>query len=150
MPTVTGRAHVTWLDIRRDTSEDRRECRLLVPAHGCRLLLAARLVGSTDNPGLYLLADVFVYQEVPSSNRGLSLFVRVGFADGDVQQIAAYAGGGAVYTGPFPGRPADQIGLGVAAAHNGQPFKRVTEAAGERPAEGAVAVEATYRAELIP
>jgi porin len=99
-------------------------------------------------PGAYVLADWDAYSEDPLSLQGLSVFARLGFADDDVQQFAGYAGGGLVYTGPIPGRDEDRAGIGVAAARNGEPFRRNAGTTGQRPARWEVAIEATYRAQL--
>jgi hypothetical protein len=63
--------------------------------------------------------------------------------------IELYTGAGLVYMGP-PGRPADQTGIGVAAAHNGSPFEHTAPASGLAPADAEIALEWTYRAVLTP
>ena len=97
------------------------------------------------HPGAYVLAD---YDATAAG--GPALFARAGIADGDVQQFAAYAGAGVVYTGLVPRRDADQLGFGVAAAFNGSPYKRAIRADGGSPADAEIALEWTYRAVLTP
>ena len=100
------------------------------------------------HPGVYVFGDWDAYSEDARSLQGLSVFARAGFADGDVQQFDAFAGGGLVYTGPIPGRDDDRIGIGVAAAHNGDPFRQSVRISGERPADWEVALETSYRAQV--
>jgi porin len=102
------------------------------------------------HPGVYLLADYDVTGQGPFIARGLSLFADIGLADGDVEQFAGYAGGGFVYTGLIPARPADRMGFGVAAARNSDAFKRAKSAAGFDVADFEIALEWTYHASLAP
>jgi len=55
-----------------------------------------------------------------------------------------------VYTGPFPGRPADQLGLSFSMAANGGKFLAAARAAGEPADQSETALEITYRAPLAP
>lgn len=104
----------------------------------------------SGNHGMYLLGERVVYREPRAPQRGLTAFVRLGFADSEVNAVGGYAGGGAVYTGPFPARPQDRLGLGVAAAMAGHDFEQASEAAGV-PVDGAeVAIELTYQMPLTP
>jgi porin len=100
------------------------------------------------HPGVYVLGDWDAISEDPRSLQGLSVFARLGLADADVQQFDAYCGGGLVYTGLVRNRDEDRVGLGVAAAHNGKPYRRGAAAAGERTEPWEVTIEATYRAQL--
>ncbi len=102
------------------------------------------------DPGYYVLADVDLYREGNSATQGISLFMRAGIADGDVQQFAGFAGGGLVYTGLIRERDDDQTGVGVVAAINGGGFKRAGAAAGTPASEAEVALELTYRVVLTP
>ena len=97
------------------------------------------------HPGVYVLADYDA-----TADGGPGLFARAGIADGDVQQFAAYAGAGVVYTGLVPRRDADELGFGVAAAFNGSPYERAIRADGGSPADAEIALEWTYRAVLTP
>lgn len=102
------------------------------------------------NYGMYLLGERVVYRESAAPERGLAAFVRVGWADSEVDATGFYVGGGAVYTGPLRWRPEDQLGLGIAAAIPGDEFERASEDAGT-PVDGAeVAIELTYRMQLTP
>lgn len=73
--------------------------------------------------GVYGLAEQFVYHEKEDREQGLTLFARVGWADPRVHRISQYVGGGMVYQGLIPGRGADLVGVGVAAAINGRNYK---------------------------
>ncbi len=105
---------------------------------------------SRGNYGVYLLAEGAVYREPQSPGRGLSAFARLGFADAERNEVAYYAGVGAVYTGLFRERPEDRLGLGVAAAFAGHEFERASEADGSAVKGAEVAIELSYRMQLTP
>jgi len=102
------------------------------------------------NYGAYLLAERAVYREPQSPGRGLSAFARLGLANAEQNEVAYYAGVGAVYTGLFRERPEDQLGLGVAAAFAGHDFERAREAEGASVKHAEVALELSYRMQLTP
>ncbi len=77
-------------------------------------------------------------------------FLRMGVADPDVNPYARHFQAGVVYTGPFPGRPADQLGLSFSMAANGGKFLAAARAAGEPADQSETALEITYRAPLAP
>lgn len=101
-----------------------------------------------SHPGAYVLADFDASDWDLLGDRGLGLFVRLGFADGGVQQFGGYAGGGVSVRGPFRWRGNDLAGFGVAAAIAGSGFRDASTAAGMPPAGAEVALEWTYRARL--
>jgi len=70
--------------------------------------------------GAYALGDAIVYKE--DSGRQLRIFGQVGLGDPRVNRFGLYTGGGVDLAGVIPGRRKDQIGFGVAAAHNGSHF----------------------------
>lgn len=107
-------------------------------------------VTTHGRPGLYLVAEYDAARLDPLDATGLSVFLQLGWADGDVAQFEGYTGAGFKYTGLIPGRPADELGLGVAVGYNGSAFDRAARDAGDRPAVAEIAVEWTYRAWLTP
>ena len=100
--------------------------------------------------GVYGLLEGELFREAAQSTQGLSAFIRVGFADPNVNQIGSYAGGGLVYTGLIPGRGEDVTGFGVSVGINGQPFKDVQRRAGSLVDAQEAALEWTYRLQLFP
>jgi len=91
--------------------------------------------------GVFALGEWPLFRETTDPLQGISVYARVGMADPRVHRFDAYMGAGAVYTGLVAGRPEDQIGLAVAAAHNGRPFMRDQP----RPVETAeTTVEGSY------
>jgi porin len=104
----------------------------------------------TGSYGMYLLGERTVYREPGAPGQGLALFGRVGFADPRVNHVGVYVGGGAVYTGLLPGRPEDQLGLGVATALAGRRFERELAQSGVAVGRAEVALELTYRAQVAP
>lgn len=100
--------------------------------------------------GIYGLLEGTLFSEPGQLTQGLSGFLRLGLADEDVNPLSYYAGGGLVYTGLFPGRDEDVLGLGVSAAFNGDRFEAARDAAGA-PVEGReIAVELTYWMPVLP
>ena len=100
--------------------------------------------------GVYALLEGDLYREPGQTLEGLSGFLRVGVADETVNPIGSYAGAGLVYTGLFPQRAEDLLGLGVSAAFNGDDFKDAQAQAGAPVEDAEVAVELTYWMPLLP
>lgn len=93
--------------------------------------------------GLYALAERLVASDA-ASLRGLSIFLRAGMANDEVNRLGAFLGAGAVCSGPISGRPDDQLGVGVAHARNGTPFMDA-KAAQSQPLERAeTTIELSY------
>jgi porin len=84
----------------------------------------------------------FVYGPTPLPGRPAG-WIRLGLADGRVQAVAAYAGGGLNWSGLVPGRKSDSFGVAVAHAVIGGPAH---DAQGLPPAE--TTLEATYSLRL--
>ena len=100
--------------------------------------------------GLYALAEWDVRRERADAEQGLSVFARAGVADHRALRFGGYTGFGAVYQGPFAARDADQLGLAVAAAHNGAAYKRALRETGRPVATSEINLEVTYLAALAP
>jgi porin len=94
--------------------------------------------------GLYVLGERLI-SKGPRGEGGFSIFARAGTAADEVNRVSVYLGGGAVYSGPLPGREQDVVGLGVAHARNGTPFLRATAALGFPRERAEAAVEFSYR-----
>lgn len=97
-------------------------------------------------PGLYVLGEFDLSREDPLEARGLAGFVRAGVADGEVQAVEAYVGGGLAYNGLFPSRREDRLGVGVASAKTSRTLRRTTAGL----PEWETALEVTYRAQVFP
>jgi porin len=100
--------------------------------------------------GIYGLLEGSLFSEPGQLTQGLSGFLRLGMADEDVNQVRYYAGGGLVYTGLFPSRDEDVLGLGVSAAFNGDRFEAAQESAGAPVDSHELAVELTYWVPVLP
>ena len=75
-------------------------------------------------------------------------FLRVGRASPDVNVFADYLGAGIVMRSPLTRRPDDRVGLAVASAGAGAPYRRWLEQAGSGTASRETAWELTYRMSL--
>ena len=100
--------------------------------------------------GFYALLEGDLFREPGQYLEGLSGFLRVGVADETVNPIGSYAGAGLVYTGLFPGRSEDVLGLGVSAAFNGDDFKDAQAQAGTPVENTETVIELTYWMPLLP
>jgi len=82
-----------------------------------------RLAG---NAGYYAIADGLLWspEDVDKDDRtGLSGWLRAGFADGRINAVETYFGGGFAYTAPF-GRMSDQAGLAVTRVQFSEPARQ--------------------------
>jgi porin len=94
---------------------------------------------SRGNAGLYAMTDAKLYASPGNDDHGLSAWLRAGVANSSINPVAAYVGGGLVYTGIFA--DADQAGVAVAAARLGGAAKTQLGLG-----DGETALEATYAA----
>lgn len=67
-----------------------------------------------DDIGAYLSADQLLLREGPDDDQGLGVFLRLGFADQDLNPVRFFWSTGAQYMGLLPGRDADVLGVGMA------------------------------------
>jgi porin len=102
------------------------------------------------NNGVYLIAEKTLFEEAVGG-QGLGVFMQLGFADDDWNQITNYWGLGVHYIGLIPGRNSDVAGLAVACARNGDKFmKYMKEVEMTDVDHTETAIEFTYRAEIKP
>lgn len=102
------------------------------------------------NQGIYLLGEYQLYRESFDSNQGMAIFARYGLANDDINQLQNYFGAGLVYTGLFPGRDEDQLGLAIAIASNGDKFKLQQQNSGSPVEDKETTIELTYRTQILP
>ncbi|MCD2453693.1 carbohydrate porin [Methylicorpusculum oleiharenae] len=100
--------------------------------------------------GIYSFVEGKILSESDAADQGLSGFLRIGGADEDVNQIQMFYGAGLVYTGLIPRRDNDVLGLGVTVGVNGNKFMTAQNNAGQSVKNAEIALELTYRAQLMP
>lgn len=100
--------------------------------------------------GAYFLAEGHLLREPGTDGQGLSGFGRVGWANDRFNRFSQYLGAGLVYTGLVSGREADQMGLAVATAVNGEAYEVAQRRAGRPVTDAEVNVEVTYAAAVRP
>ena len=93
--------------------------------------------------GAYVIGDAIVYKN--GSGRQLRLFGQLGLGDSRVNRFDLYTGGGVDLAGGIPGRRQDEIGLAVAAAHNGGPYVERQRQTGQPVDRSEVTLELAYR-----
>ncbi len=111
---------------------------------------AGNAVSRHGNQGAYILGEFWPYRESQDSDQGLAVFGRFGMADEDINQFSNYIGAGLSYTGLFPGRDGDQLGLAMATAINSDTFKDAQRDAGSTVEDYEMNIELTYHAEILP
>lgn len=108
------------------------------------------------NWGLYGLADQMVWRPPGTTDVGIGLFVRAMGAPGDRNLINFYLDAGVTYKGPFPIRPSDTAGIGVAYARYSDTVRDLDRDLGQfsgskhRIRRNESVIEATYQAQIMP
>ena len=100
--------------------------------------------GAGHKAGAYAQLGLTLTHEHDDAAQGLSGWVRLGTASQAVLNLSGYAGGGLVYTGLLPHRDHDLLGLSLARAAFGDPYRLLNP--GQRAAE--TTLEATYQYEV--
>lgn len=96
---------------------------------------------ASGNDGWYLGVE----KELDVRGKSASVFARYGRADPEFNVFDDYLGVGIVLDAPFPGRPRDALGLAVASAGAGTPYRHSLIAAGDVPEARETIWEVTYR-----
>jgi porin len=108
------------------------------------------------NFGLYLIIDKMLWRRPDTATQGLAAFLRVGYAPPDRNLISLEVDAGPTFTGLFPGREADLLGVGASYGRIGNAIRRLDRdaillTAIERPTRDYEAVlEVTYEARFAP
>lgn len=102
-----------------------------------------------ESLGVYALAEGTLFD---TEEHALNAFVRVGFADSDIHQVARYQGAGLTWSGPmFAGSDREeQLGLAIGNITNGGTFRRAQAALGATFERHETAIELTYRVQYLP
>jgi porin len=101
-----------------------------------------------ENRGFYAIFEHEVFRNPQDRDRGMSVFLRYGYADPDINQFEHAVAAGFTYQGLFPSRPDDVLGFGIAAETNGSKFRRAATAAGEAAPHSEIAYELSYQAKI--
>lgn len=96
-----------------------------------------------DDLGLYISADQAVYREGADDDQGLGVFLRMGWADSDLNQVKSFWSVGAQYRGLVAGRDADVLALGFAQSRVSASDAALTE-------RHETIMEIYYNAEIAP
>lgn len=96
------------------------------------------------NRGMYVEAER-KFADAPE-DPGLAIFGRLGFAESELNQLSRAAGAGVSYQGLLADRPDDTLGLAIAHATNGSPFRSAARLAGSPVGKSETNFELTYRA----
>jgi porin len=80
--------------------------------------------------------------------RTIAWFVRYGQAEDQLNAVSGYAGAGVVFTGPIASRPSDRLGIAVASAGAGAPYRDYFDNAGEAYADRETSWELSYQMQV--
>ncbi len=94
--------------------------------------------------GFYVLADRLLYRDSEQSGRKLTGFIQAGLGDDRVDRFGAYLGVGLTAVGLFESRPSDELGLGLAYAHNGSHYLSAQRMQGLPVTSAEKTIELTY------
>ena len=97
------------------------------------------------NSGVYGLVEGKLAARPGSKEGGLSGWLRLGLANGDINPVSNFEGAGVVYTGLIPGRDKDETGIAIARAGFGGPARHAALIAGTQIGPSETDIEATYR-----
>ena len=86
-----------------------------------------------------------MYRDTEDSDRRVTLFAQVGLGNSRANRFSSYTGGGIVVADPLRRRGRDQVGVAVAAAHNGSDYIRSERSEGRRAEDAEIVVELTWR-----
>lgn len=114
-----------------------------LPTNRARLALPGAGDETDSSFGAYALVERRLFPE-GDPDHGLRAFLRAGFAAGRVNRIGAYVGAGGSYAGLLPGRPHDELALGIGAARNSDEFVAARRSLGRPVERWEVAIETTY------
>lgn len=101
-----------------------------------------------NNYGLYALADKRIYQSKIVPERNVMGYVRLGWANPDINRFDSYIGGGVRFNGMIPVRKDDQFGIAFGRAHNGDKYRWSQENQGISTDTSETDFELTYRAQI--
>ena len=102
-------------------------------------------VGSSrGNDGWYIGSE----SSFQLGSRAAAAFIRFGMANEDLNALSSYIGVGAVISGPFATRPADQFGFAVASARGGDPYRDYLDRTGAGAGRRETSWELTYQLQL--
>lgn len=104
-----------------------------------------------NNFGFYLNAEKLLSNNQTASGSNLYGFMRIGYANENVNPVDFYFGAGLKFTGLLSGREEDEFGVAFALAHNSTSFRKaavIFDEVSVRPFE--LNFEATYMLYLTP
>lgn len=95
--------------------------------------------------GAYFLAERTLHAEPGETGQGLSGFVRIGFANGDIYQSDWSGSVGLNYLGLIDGRQDDQAGIAISTSHASPKYRQLNASDSHE-----TVLELTYRAQWQP
>ncbi|MCF6339330.1 MAG: carbohydrate porin [Sulfurimonas sp.] len=99
------------------------------------------------NGGIYIIGEKTLYS---AGSSALGAFFQVGFADSDKNIVDKYLGVGLIYTGLFPSRSDDLLGLAIANMYTSNTYRDYQRSQNVNIESHETAIELTYEAEIYP
>jgi porin len=100
--------------------------------------------------GIWLIGEAALLGDADRPPRRVQLFTQLALADPRFNRIARYTSLGATARGFLPGREDDELGLAVAVAWQGAPWRTAERAGGGRPVRAETVLEGTWVAVVAP
>jgi porin len=97
--------------------------------------------------GAYVIGEWRIFGRGADAKKRVSGFAQLGFASPSTNRFGSYAGAGLVATG-WLGKDADQVGISVASAQEGNTYRRNASLAGMHPAKAETTWEFSYLHQL--
>lgn len=113
--------------------------------------LGENVISLEKNYGFYLSAEKLLVSDYENPSKGLFGFLRIGYANQNINPVDFYFGTGFKFTGLFSGRDKDELGIALALSHNSFAFRNTAamlEDVAIKPFE--LNLEATYSLQLTP
>lgn len=113
--------------------------------------ISESVISLEKNYGFYLTAEKLLASNFENPSKGLYGFLRIGYANQNINPVDFYIGTGFKFTGLFSGRDEDELGVALALSHNSLVFRNrvaLLEDVFIKPFE--LNIEATYSLQLTP
>lgn len=101
-----------------------------------------------NNYGFYFTAERVLYKNVENAGLGLKGFVRLGYANTNINPVDFYIGTGLNFSGLL--KADDKFGIAMAFAHNSSSYRKIAKLNDEIIKEYEINFEATYLLKLTP
>ena len=109
------------------------------------------VISLEKNYGFYLTAEKLLAADFENPSKSLSAFLRIGYANKNINPVDFYFGAGFKLTSLFRGRDEDELGVALALSHNSLVFRNTVAMSEDMIIKSyEINLEATYSLKLTP